>query len=174
MKENKWSVKINDSIYEIRVSFSFKNKQQILFINDKPQISPSTSFWKPELDYCFYIENHKLNLVTLDGKCDLAVDNVYQTSGSPYKARKVALWGWILMAVQLMLFAAMLIVPILLSGAVSVWILLALPGTIFTIFGTYRFSSSSILSIRQKIIKPIICTVCLVVVLINLILASIL
>lgn len=164
-----WSIEIGGSVYEISVNMSKKSKQNVLHINKKPQVLPPTTFWKPDLDYCFYIEGHKLNLVTFDGKCDLAFDGVYQTSGRRYKERKVALWGWILIAIQIVIFAAIAVFPIILTQSISVWIILAIPLTIFTIFGTYRHSSDSMLPRSQHIVRPVLCTVLMIIMLILII-----
>lgn len=156
MKTNKWLVEINGSSYEITFAFRPKSKQQVMYVNGEPHILPSTTFWNPDMDYCFYICDYELHLVTSGQSCDLAVNGVFQTSKLEYKKDKMAPWGIIFISAFAFLFSAMIVLPIILFHTISVWIILAIPLTISAINVTYRLSRTSLLSSKQLMTKPII------------------
>lgn len=153
---SKWNVELNGVPYEITFVYKPQSKQQILYINGNTQILPPASFWNPDIDYSFTIEDHQLNLMTIGNKCDLAVDGVFQDSGKRYRKGKIALWGMVFMLIYIALFMAMLIVPVILHQAVSVWIVLAVPLTSVAIGTTCRLCKISFLPLKKLLFKPII------------------
>lgn len=169
---NRWSVALDGTIHEIKFVNQSNSPYRVLMINgNRKQVFSQYAFALPNIDYAFQIGNHSLRLVSAGAYCDLSVDGIFQGSGRTYQKRIPCL-AIVFQMIYVLLFSAIIFVPVILYHHVSMWFIMAIPPTFFAIIATYHIGCAQFLPLRKRIVKPILFTVLMILQLLVIVVAG--
>ena len=162
MIRNQWFVELDGTTHEIIFVNQSNSPYRVLLINgNREHTFYKKGFILPNIDYAFQIGNHSLHLVSAGAYCDLSVDGIFQGSGRTYQKRI----PWLEIAFQILyvlLFSAIVFVPVILRHEVSMWFIMAIFPTVSAMIATYCISGAQFLPTQKRIVKPILFTVLMI------------